>query len=163
MGEVAMTDGRRSPVSFDSAPSTESARDAYEACAADPIHVEVEPPPQTQRSERQPAVGDQGQKKDAGKLPLELLPTRPLEAVAAVLAFGAQKYRPNGWRAGIAYSRVYAAVLRHLWAWWRGEDSDSETGLPHLAHAACEIFFLLDYTLRPAGPGTLDDRSSNDV
>jgi hypothetical protein len=130
-----------------------------------------EPVPLTERSQRgaqapslaEPEPADQGQKKDAGKLPLELLPTRPLEAVAAVLAFGARKYRANGWRAGIAYSRVYAAVLRHMWAWWRGEDNDRETGLPHLAHAMCELAFLLDYHLRPGGPGALDDRIDNDA
>lgn len=104
-----------------------------------------------------------GQKRDACKLPLALLPTRPLEAVARVLAFGAKKYAANNWRKGIAYSRVYAAVLRHLWAWWRGEDNDQETGLPHLAHAVCELFFLLEYSLRPADPGELDDRAGNDV
>jgi hypothetical protein len=128
------------------------------------FHVEIvpdEPAPPTKRSERQPAAG--AVKADAGKLPLELVPTRPLEAVAAVLAFGARKYAANNWRKGLAFSRVYAAVLRHLFAWWRGEDNDPETGLSHLAHARCELDFLLEYTLRPGGPGTLDDRAGNDA
>jgi hypothetical protein len=144
----------RALLAKDAAPSTQSAPGAS-------IEVTIEAPPETQRSQREPAVG--GLKKDAGKLPIELLPTRPIEAVARVLDFGAKKYAPNNWRKGLAFSRVYAAVIRHMWAWWRGEDNDRETGLPHLAHAACELFFLLDYTLRPAGPGLLDDRSSNDA
>jgi hypothetical protein len=105
-----------------------------------------------------------GAKYDRGKNPLELLPTRPLEAIARVLEFGAKKYAPNNWRAGIAYSRVYAAILRHVWAWWRGEDNDPETGLPHLAHAGCEILFVLEYVLSSNDLTTrLDDRAGNDA
>lgn len=107
---------------------------------------------------------DQGQKKDAGKLPVELLPTRPLEAVARVLGFGARKYAPNNWRQGIAYSRVYAAVIRHCWLWWRGESLDADSGEHHLACAACELLFLLEYELSPdaARRAKLDDRAGND-
>lgn len=115
--------------------------------------------------ERLALVADQTQKKDAGKLPLELLPTRPLEAVARVLGFGACKYAANGWRAGIAYSRVYAAVLRHCWLWWRGEAIDPDSQEHHLACAACELLFLLEYELSPdaARRVACDDREGNDV
>jgi hypothetical protein len=128
----------------------------------DEVWIEVDEPPATVRSTPSPEAS-QGLKFDGGKLPVELLPTRPLEAVARVLAFGARKYAANNWRKGLLFSRVYAAVLRHMWAWWRGEDNDPETGESHLAHAACELFFLLDYTLRPSGPGALDDRRGNDL
>jgi hypothetical protein len=40
-----------------------------------------------------------------------------------------------------------AAALRHLIRWWRGEKIDPDSGLPHLAHAACSIFFLLEKEL----------------
>lgn len=68
---------------------------------------------------------------------------------------GAEKYGERNWERGIAWSRVFAAALRHLWAWWRGENADPETGLPHLAHAACNLLFLLAYHRRQIGP---DDR-----
>ena len=29
--------------------------------------------------------------------------------------------------------------MRHLWAGWRGEKADPETGYPHLWHASCCI------------------------
>lgn len=90
-----------------------------------------------------------GTKADAGKLGAHLLPTRPLDAVARVLDFGAKKYAPDNWRKGIAYTRVYGAVLRHLWAWWRGEQTDADSGQPHLACACCELMFLLEYELGP--------------
>ena len=103
-----------------------------------------------------PAGASVGVKADAGKLGTHLLPTRPLEAIARVLDFGASKYAPNNWRGGIAYSRVYGAVLRHLWAWWRGEDKDPETGHSHLAHAGCCLLFLLAFEKRAIGN---DDRN----
>ncbi len=96
------------------------------------------------------ALAHGGAKADSGKLGTHLLPTRPLEEIARVLDFGARKYAPDNWRKGIAYTRVYGAILRHAWAWWRGEQADPETGLHPLAHAACEILFLLDYELGPA-------------
>lgn len=82
-----------------------------------------------------------GTKHDTGKLPLHLLPTDALEEVARVLSFGAAKYSERNWETGMAWSRLYAAALRHLWAWWRGADRDEETGLSHLAHAACCVLF----------------------
>lgn len=100
-----------------------------------------------------------GAKHDGGKLGTHLLPTRPLMAVARVLDFGAKKYAPNNWRRGIAYTRVYGAVLRHIWAWWQGEAIDAETQEPHLACAACELLFLLEYELGDSSRRTAcDDR-----
>lgn len=55
----------------------------------------------------------------------------------------------------MAWSRVYAAALRHLLAWWGGEDEDPETELSHLAHAACCVVFLVAYQGRGVG---VDDR-----
>jgi hypothetical protein len=102
-----------------------------------------------------------GQKKGAGKLPLELLPVDVLVEVAKVLQFGSKKYAANNWRGGIKYSRVFGATMRHLFAWWLGEDNDAETGLSHLAHALCEISFLLAYSLRSRTE--LDDRQENNA
>jgi hypothetical protein len=51
----------------------------------------------------------------------------------------------RNWEPGMAWSRCYASALRHLFAWWRGEDKDPQTGLSHLAHCACNILFLLEY------------------
>ena len=81
----------------------------------------------------------------ASKPQLELLPSGPLEEIAAVLTFGAAKYEANNWCRGARWGRYYAALLRHLFAWWRGEDRDPETGLSHLAHAGCCLLFLMAY------------------
>lgn len=45
--------------------------------------------------------------------------------------------------------RYFAAAMRHLWAWWTGEERDAETGESHLAHAACCVLFLLDEAEMP--------------
>lgn len=96
-----------------------------------------------------------GRKDDTGKPPLDLLDPLALEGIAAVLAFGATKYAKYNWRGGIAYSRLIASVMRHLFAIIRGEDRDPESGLPHIDHAGAGIMFLSHFMkTRP----DLDDR-----
>ena len=82
---------------------------------------------------------------DTDKLPLNLLSTEAMNQTAAVLKFGAQKYAEHNWRKGFAWSRPLAAAMRHLTAFNDGEDRDPESGLSHLAHAACCIMFLLEF------------------
>ena len=98
---------------------------------------------------------ESGTKFDAGKPAFHLLPDDAISEIQKVLEFGAQKYAPRNWEKGMAWSRVWNAALRHLWAWVRREKSDPETGLSHLAHAGCCILFLISYELRRAGE---DDR-----
>jgi Domain of unknown function (DUF5664) len=82
---------------------------------------------------------------DQDKLPLHLLSTEALNQTAAVLAFGAQKYAAHNWRDGFTWSRPLSAAMRHITAFNDGEDKDPESGLSHLAHAACCIMFLLEF------------------
>ena len=84
-----------------------------------------------------------GLKYDTGKLRVDLLPVRALLAVAAVMTFGAAKYGANNWQNVVPKRRYYAAALRHLWARALGQREDPESGLPHLAHAACCVLFML--------------------
>ena len=101
------------------------------------------------------ALASEGRKNDTGKLPYHLLAPEFLEGTAAVLAFGADKYAPRNWERGMAWSRPFSALMRHMWAWWRGERADPETGISHLYHAACCLMFLAAYEERKAGA---DDR-----
>lgn len=94
-------------------------------------------------------------KADENKNRVDLLPIGPMEAIAEILTFGANKYADNNWRKGFKWSRVYGALLRHMFAWWRGEKCDPETGKSHLAHAGCCIMFLLEHEQRKLGE---DDR-----
>lgn len=91
-----------------------------------------------------------GVKFDQDKPRMDLVPVRPLVDEAKVWAFGAAKYSANNWRQGLDWSRPYAAALRHLTAWWGGENTDPETGFSHLAHARCCIAMLQEFeTTRP--------------
>ena len=97
---------------------------------------------------------------DTDKLPLNLLSTEAMNQTAAVLKFGAIKYAEHNWRKGFAWSRPLAAAMRHITAFNDGEDTDPESGLSHLAHAACCIMFLLEF--EKTHP-ELDDRYKSDV
>lgn len=87
----------------------------------------------------------QGVKYDQGKARFDLVPSGPLEAVVQVYTYGASLYQDRNWEQGIAWGRVFAALQRHLWAWWGGEEVDKESGLSHLAHAAWGCLALLEY------------------
>lgn len=106
-------------------------------------------------------MANEGRKDDQGKLPWHLLPWDAVEGIVEVLRFGGGKYGERNWERGIAYSRVYSALIRHLVAWWRRAPGDDETGLSHLKHAACCVLFLLAYEAR--GMEHLDDRSMAQV
>ena len=78
----------------------------------------------------------------------DLLPPEALESITLALMFGAKKYSDHNWLQGVKWSKYFSACMRHMWAWWRGEEVDKESGLPHLAHAGCCVLFLLTYQLR---------------
>jgi hypothetical protein len=79
---------------------------------------------------------------DKEKPRFDLIDPWAMEGLAQVLTFGAQKYAANNWRKGFEYSRVIAALMRHLAAIQRGEDIDPESGLPHIDHLGCCWMFL---------------------
>lgn len=89
-----------------------------------------------------------GVKFDHGKTRYDLFTQEALDQIGQVLTYGATKYAARNWEKGIPYGRVFAAIMRHMWAWWGGEKNDPDTGLNHLAHAGCNIVFLLTYEKR---------------
>lgn len=86
-------------------------------------------------------------KHDTSKTDWSLVPMESVEEIAKVLEFGAKKYSANNWRTGkgFNYTRVLNSLRRHIYAWSKGEDLDPESGLNHLAHAGCNVLFLLYY------------------
>ena len=100
----------------------------------------------------------EGVKLDSGKLRMDLIPPDAVEALARILTDGAVKYGCRNWEKGMAWSRPYAALLRHLLAWWGGQDIDPESGHPHLWHVLTNAAFLVAYEQRNIGeddrPGT---------
>src|SRR3990172_8045541 len=55
----------------------------------------------------------------------------------------AGKYGPENWKDCDDWNRYYAALLRHMFAWKRGEKFDKDSGFSHLAHAGANLMFLL--------------------
>lgn len=97
-----------------------------------------------------PTTPGAGIKFDAGKHRFSLLPVGPLRQLVAVLELGASKYGVENWKQlDNPRDRFFNAACRHLWAWWGGEKLDPESGLPHLAHVACNVFFLMWFDDQP--------------
>ena len=97
-----------------------------------------------------------GVKMDSGKLRFDLIPPWALEMLAAVFTTGAMKYLDRNWEKGMRWGRIFAALNRHLWAFWRGETVDPEDGISHMIHAAWCCIVLYEYWLHKIGQ---DDRS----
>ena len=98
-------------------------------------------------------------KDDAEKPRMDLIPPESIEGMARVLTFGAAKYGDRNWESGMAWGRCFAAAMRHLWAWWGGQDRDPETGFSHLDHVLCCVAFLRAYEARGAGADDRPDRA----
>ena len=102
----------------------------------------------------------EGTKHDSNKPRMDLLvPEADLET-AKVFTFGAEKYDDYNWMKGFKYSRLTAALLRHMTSFRLGEDLDPESGLPHLAHARCCLDMLIWHTINRKD---LDDRPSVNI
>ena len=92
-------------------------------------------------------TGEVGVKYDLEKPDYSLVPAKAFEDVVKVLTLGSQKYSRDNWKMlKNARMRYFAAAMRHLWARFRGEIYDSESGLDHGAHAVCCILFMMEMT-----------------
>lgn len=88
---------------------------------------------------------DQQAKSDAGKPHPSYVPVALIEGVMAVREMGTAKYRdPDNWKQ-VEPERYHQAMLRHILAAWNDPYRiDPESGLPHIAHVATNIAFLLE-------------------
>ena len=94
-------------------------------------------------------------KADVFKSRLDLISGQAVEGLGHVLGHGARKYGANNWRLGLDWSRTVAALLRHTFAFIRGEDIDPDSKLPHVDHIMCNAMFLSEYFHTKTGQ---DDR-----
>lgn len=86
-----------------------------------------------------------GARFNAGKPDFSLIPLVTLEDEVRVWEYGKKKYAAWNWTKGMKWSVPYSCLLRHMAAWQRGEECDIESGLPHLAHAMCNLRMLTLY------------------
>lgn len=79
------------------------------------------------------------------KLPLHLWPTTATALGCLGLLDGALKYGRSNFRAvGVRASIYYDATMRHLNAWFEGEEFDPDSGLPHMAHALACLAIIVE-------------------
>lgn len=94
-----------------------------------------------------------GVKKDTNPKDLVGIKKAPLSCISSPVALevglamleGARKYGRHNYRvSGVASSVYYDATMRHLMAWWEGEDIDPDSGLSHITKAISSLFVLRD-------------------
>lgn len=79
------------------------------------------------------------------KAPFSSLPTRVIAEAGVALLEGNAKYGRHNYReVGVRASVYYDAVMRHLFAWWEGEDIDPDSGISHVTKAMTALMVLRD-------------------
>ena len=149
---VEVTDRPEEIVRFDSPVSKEAWAKAFD----DAMRAEV----------RQ--TSDSGAQKGSKLARYDMIPADALEILAEHYGIGAEKYPPfdNGdeygrldnWRRCYDWSLSFAAMQRHSWQFWNGEDIDPETGSPHLAAVAWHALAMLHWSLNDELKTKYDDR-----
>lgn len=85
-----------------------------------------------------------------------IIPEQALVSYAAVREFGAKKYARSNWKKGIRFTLTLDAILRHLFAYARGQTEDPESGQSHFGHVLCDLEHILYFAGEKAA--ALDDR-----
>jgi hypothetical protein len=75
----------------------------------------------------------------------DLIPAGPMWEVAEHYGRGAEKYEDRNWERGYEWSKSFGAMMRHAWAFWRGEDCDPETGSHHMAAVVFHALALIEF------------------
>lgn len=103
--------------------------------------------------------GKQSNPKDlvgSRKVPLSTLPFRVLWRIGLAMLEGMCKYGRHNYRiAGVRSSVYFDGAMRHLGAWWEGEDIDPDSGFNHIDKLLADLMVLRDSML--AG-NWVDDR-----
>lgn len=79
------------------------------------------------------------------KAPMSTVPGPVIAELGVAMLEGAAKYGRHNYRAvGVRASVYYDATMRHLIAWWEGEDTDADSGLSHVTKAIASLAVLRD-------------------
>jgi len=79
------------------------------------------------------------------KAPMSTVPATVLAEIGVAMLEGASKYGRDNYRAaGVRGSVYYDGAMRHLMAWWEGEDIDPDSGMSHVTKAITSLVVLRD-------------------
>ena len=82
-----------------------------------------------------PEAASGAKREKLNALPYDLIPYQEItDAFARVAEFGAIKYAPWNWSKGLARVQLLGSLLRHAFAYLRGEERDKDSGLLHTDH-----------------------------
>jgi len=82
------------------------------------------------------------------KVPMSVISAPVLMEIGLGMMEGARKYGRHNYRvAGVRASVYYDAAMRHLTAFWEGEDIDPDSGLSHVSKALACLSVLRDSML----------------
>lgn len=94
------------------------------------------PPTRVYNAETMTTSGSGGQK-GTKQARFDLIPWDFIWELALLYGKGAEKYADRNWERGYEASKSFAALQRHLIAWFQtGEEIDPELGVSHLAAVA---------------------------
>lgn len=103
----------------------------------------------TEMIRRSPEWPDEGETKpkyadrdNGGKLEWDQVDFESLEPLVEVLMFGETKYSRDNWKKGQLITELLGSLFRHIIAFQKGEDLDSESGKSHIGHAMCNLMFI---------------------
>lgn len=83
------------------------------------------------------------------KAPMSTVSALVLAEVGVAMLEGAAKYGRHNYReTGAQASVYYDATMRHLMAWWEGEDVDPDSGMSHITKAIASLTVLRDTMIR---------------
>lgn len=91
----------------------------------------------------------------------DLLPEDALLHVAEHFGKGAAKYADRNWEKGYEWSKSYGALLRHLFLWWGGEDTDDDEVFGEFHHLDAVLFHALVLRRFADQHADLDDRPAS--
>lgn len=82
------------------------------------------------------------------KVPMSCLSAPVVMEMALGMMEGARKYGRHNYRvAGVRASVYYDAAMRHLMAYWEGQDIDPDSGISHVSKAMSALHVLRDAQL----------------
>ena len=79
------------------------------------------------------------------KAPMSTVSAPVMAELGVAMLEGASKYGRHNYRAvGVRASVYYDATMRHLMAWWEGQDIDPDSGMSHVTKAIASLVVLRD-------------------